>query len=68
MQIQISWLLQKKPTDLELHCFQRQAISMFSMTRVNSMSILVGDFVSSYRERGRASTEAEREGEDRKTE
>ena len=35
MQIQISWLLQK-PTDLNLHCFQGQAISGFSRTRVKS--------------------------------
>ena len=34
MQIQISWLLQK-PTDLDLHCLQRQSISGFSRTRVN---------------------------------
>ena len=33
MQIQISWLL-KKPTDLDLHCLQRQDISGFSRTRV----------------------------------
>ena len=33
MQIQISWLLQK-PTDLDLHCLQRQDISGFSRTRV----------------------------------
>ena len=33
MQIQISWLLQK-PTDLDLHCLQRQGISRFSRTRV----------------------------------
>ena len=33
MQIQISWLLQK-PTDLDLHCLQRQSISGFSRTRV----------------------------------
>ena len=32
MQIQISWLLQK-PTDLDLHCLQRQGISGFSRTR-----------------------------------
>ena len=31
MQIQISWLLQK-PTDLDLHCLQRQGISRFSRT------------------------------------
>ena len=34
VQIQISWLLQK-PTDLDLHCLQRQGISRFSRTRVN---------------------------------
>ena len=34
VQIQISWLL-KKPTDLDLHCLQRQGISGFSRTRVN---------------------------------
>ena len=33
MQIQISWLLQK-PTDLDLHCLQRQCRSGFSRTRV----------------------------------
>ena len=33
MQIQISWLLQK-PTDLDLHCLQKQGISWFSRTRV----------------------------------
>ena len=33
MQTQISWLL-KKPTDLDLHCLQRQGISGFSRTRV----------------------------------
>ena len=27
--------LVKKPTDLDLHCLQRQGISGFSMTRVN---------------------------------
>ena len=35
MQIQISWLLQK-PTDLDLHCLQRQGISGLSRTRVKS--------------------------------
>ena len=35
MQIQISWLLQK-PTDLDLHCLQRQGISRFSRTRVKA--------------------------------
>ena len=33
VQIQISWLLQK-PTDLDLHCLQRQGISGLSRTRV----------------------------------
>ena len=33
MQIQIGWLLQK-PTDLDLHCLQKQGISGFSRTRV----------------------------------
>ena len=33
MQIKISWLL-KKPTDLDLHCLQRQGISVLSRTRV----------------------------------
>ena len=37
MQIQISWLLQK-PTDLDLHCLQRKAISGFSRSRVNYAS------------------------------
>ena len=32
VQIQTSWLLQK-PTDLDLHCLQRQGISVFSRTR-----------------------------------
>ena len=35
MQILISWLLQK-PTDLDLHCLQRQDISGFSRNRVNT--------------------------------
>ena len=35
--IQISWLLQK-PTDLDLHCLQRQGVSGFSRTRVKIMS------------------------------
>ena len=41
VQIQISWLL-KKPTDLDLHCLQRQGISGFSRTRVKIMSICMG--------------------------
>ena len=40
MQIQISWLLQK-PTDLDLHCLQRQGISGFSMTRVKAQNASV---------------------------
>ena len=36
VQIQISWLLQK-PTDLDLHCLQKQGISGFSMTRVKCL-------------------------------
>ena len=39
VQIQISWLLQK-PTDLDLHCLQRQSISGFSRTRVKGKSWL----------------------------
>ena len=39
VQIQISWLLKNwlllKPTDLDLHCLQRQGISEFSRTRGN---------------------------------
>ena len=35
VQIQISWLLQK-PTDLDLHCLQRQGIFGFSRTRDSS--------------------------------
>ena len=30
----------KKPTDLDLHCLQRQGISRFSRTRVNIMMII----------------------------
>ena len=37
LQIQISWFLQK-PTDLDLHCLQRQGISGFSRTRVYTSS------------------------------
>ena len=36
MQIQISWLVQK-PTDLNLHCLQRQGISGFSRTSVKML-------------------------------
>ena len=38
MQIQISWLLQK-PTDLDLHCLQRQGTCGFSRTRVKEISL-----------------------------
>ena len=40
LQIQISWLLQK-PTDLDLHCLQRQGISGLSRTRVNLNNYLM---------------------------
>ena len=40
MQIQISWLLQK-PTDLDLHCLQRQGISGFNMTTVKFYVICI---------------------------
>ena len=40
MQIQISWLL-KKPTDLDLHCLQRQSISGLSRTRVKDSIFLI---------------------------
>ena len=36
VQIQISWLL-KKPTDLDLHCLQKQGISGFSRTWVKGI-------------------------------
>ena len=39
VQIQISWLLQK-PTDLDLHCLQKQGISGFSRTGVKVWSAL----------------------------
>ena len=39
VQIQISWLFQK-PTDLDLHCLQRQGISGFSMIRVNQKAFI----------------------------
>ena len=44
MQIQISWLLQK-PTDLDLHCLQRQDISGFSRTRVNKCDEITIDWL-----------------------
>ena len=37
VQIQISWLL---PIDLDLHCLQREGITRFSRTGVNSLLIL----------------------------
>ena len=40
VQIQISWLLQK-PTDLDLHCLQKQDVSGFSRTRVNRLTKLL---------------------------
>ena len=40
VQIQISWLLQK-PTDLDLHCLQKQGISGFSRTRVNKFGSIL---------------------------
>ena len=49
VQIQISWPLQK-PTDLDLHCLQRQGISGFSRTRVNKyMYVFLQDFDSEKR-------------------
>ena len=45
MQIQISWL--QKPTDLDLHCLQRQDISGFSRTRVNWPSSINDEAINS---------------------
>ena len=44
--MQISWLLQK-PTDLDLHCLQRQGISEFRRSRVNSgiMFLIISPYV-----------------------
>ena len=39
VQIHISWLLQK-PTDLDLHCLQKQGIPGFSRTRVNTFQAM----------------------------
>ena len=36
-------LASQKPTDLDLHCFQRQGISGFSKTRVNALSKTVAE-------------------------
>ena len=49
MEIQISWFLQK-PTDLDLHCLQRQGISGFSRTRVkwNRYSFWGGNIFENY--------------------
>ena len=44
MQIQISWLL-KKPSDLDLHCLQRQGISGFSRTRVKVVTTATDDIL-----------------------
>ena len=38
VKIQISWLL-KKPTDLDLHCLQRQGKSGFSRTKVKEKKL-----------------------------
>ena len=43
MQIQISWVLQK-PTDLDLHCLQRQGTSGFSRTMVNTLRTFSANF------------------------
>ena len=40
VQIQISWFL-KKPTDLDLHCSQRQGISGSSRTGINISQVLL---------------------------
>ena len=48
MQIQIGWLL-KKPTDLDLHCLQRQCISGFSRTRVKQIENLEQSVVKTMR-------------------
>ena len=45
VQIQVSWL--QKPTDLDLHCLQRQDISGFSRTRVKNPTTSRGDIVLS---------------------
>ena len=34
---------QKKPTDQDLHCLQRQGISRFSRTRVKEKDTFAGD-------------------------
>ena len=47
MQFQISWLLQK-PTDLDLHCLQKQGISVFSRTRVKMSRPFLIDSKSDY--------------------
>ena len=43
VQNQISWLL-KKPTDLDLHCLQRQSISGFSRTSIQPLSLILIQF------------------------
>ena len=45
VQIQISWLL-KKPTDLDLHCLQKQGISGFSRTKVKSEYIFYKSIIN----------------------
>ena len=49
VQIQISWLLQK-PTDLDLHCLQRQGISGISRTRVKYRHNWSSQFTSKFEE------------------
>ena len=31
---------EQKPTDLDIHCLQKQGISRFSRTRVNTMKVM----------------------------
>ena len=40
VEIQISWLL-KKPTDLDLHCLQRQGISGFTIKVLGQVGVLI---------------------------
>ena len=46
MEIQTSWLLQK-PTDLDLHCMQKQGLSGFSRTRVNGRMLVFDCLINS---------------------
>ena len=54
MQIQISWLLQK-PTDLDLHCLQRQGISGFSRTRIKADNLGLVKWKNAFESRFRSS-------------